>query len=72
MRMRSALRALGAYLSDWKNLLSHSLVGIALVAIPLALPISPKGRLAVFFVIVGLNVLRMRWDKKRKARKAAS
>jgi hypothetical protein len=72
MSIRSALRGLGAYLSDWKNLLTHSLVGIALVVLPLALPLPALGRAGVFLAIVCLNLLRMRWDRRRKAVAAAS
>jgi hypothetical protein len=71
MKIPAFLRGLAAYLSDWKNLLSHALVGIALVAVPLILPLPPAGRIGVFAAIVCLNLLRTRWDKKRKLRKAA-
>jgi hypothetical protein len=72
MRIPSPLRGLAAYLSDWKNLASHAAVGVLLVVIPLALPLPPVGRLGVFFAIVGLNLIRMRLEKARAARKEAA
>ena len=71
MRIPSPLRGLAAYLSDWRNLASHAAVGVLLVVIPLALPLPPAGRLGVFLAIVCLNLLRMRLDRARKARKEA-
>lgn len=65
MKPPRILRGLIAYLSDWKNLLSHSIVGIALVALPLLLPLPPLGRIGVFFAIIALNLLRMRREKRR-------
>jgi len=66
------IRGLATYLSDWKNLLSHALVGLALVVLPLALPLPLLGRLGIFFAIVCLNLVRMSFDKRRKMAKAAS
>jgi hypothetical protein len=71
MKVPAPLRGLAAYLSNWKNLLSHALVGIALVAIPLILPLPAIGRVGVFVAIVVLNLMRMRWDRRRKAAAAA-
>lgn len=71
MRLPTFLRGLVAYLSDWKNLLSHSLVGLALVVLPLALPLPLLGRLGVFVAIIGLNLLRMSLARKRKEARLA-
>jgi len=72
MRFQLLLRGLGRYLSDWKNLLAHGLVGVALVTIPLVLPLPPAGRILVFVLIVALNLLRMKIEKRMAAKKAAA
>ena len=70
--VRKALGGVLAYLSDWRNWLSHGLVGVALIVVPLALPLPPAGRAAAFVGIVALNVLRMRLAKRREAKAAAA
>jgi hypothetical protein len=59
--MRRILNGVKAYLSDWKNLLMHSIVGILIVLIALFAPISPYLRLGFVILVVGFNVLRMRY-----------
>ena len=71
MKIPRLLRGLAAYLSDWKNLLSHALVGVALVALPLVLPLPLIGSLGVFVAIICLNLVRMSLDKRRRLAKAA-
>ena len=71
MKIPRLLRGLAAYLSDWKNLLSHALVGVALVVLPLVLPLPLIGRLGVFVAIICLNLVRMSLDKRRRLAKAA-
>jgi hypothetical protein len=57
-------RGLKAYLTDWKNLVSHGIVGIALVALPALLPLPLHARIAVFVAIIALNALRMKLSKR--------
>ncbi len=59
--MRWILNSVKSYLSDWKNLLMHSIVGILIVIIALFAPISPYLRLGFVILVVGFNVLRMRY-----------
>jgi uncharacterized membrane protein len=63
--------AVWAYLKDWRNLLSHAVVGVALIVIPLALPLPAWGRIVAFVVLVALNSLRMVLSKRKKAAAAA-
>lgn len=72
MKTPKAIKGLIAYLSDWKNLLAHGLVGVALVALPLLLPLPVLGRVGVFVAIVVLNLIRMRFEKRRKIVAAAA
>jgi hypothetical protein len=48
-----------SYLTDWKNLLTHTIVGIVILIIALLAPVSPYIRLSFVAVVVGFNVLRM-------------
>jgi hypothetical protein len=59
--MKWILKGVKTYLSDWKNLLMHSIVGILIVIIALFAPISPYLRLGCVILVVGFNVLRMRY-----------
>ena len=59
--MNKIFNGIKAYLSDWKNLLMHSIVGISIVIIALFAPISPYLRLGFVVVVVGFNVLRMKY-----------
>ncbi|WP_292756723.1 hypothetical protein [Methanobacterium sp.] len=49
------------YLTDWKNILTHSIVGVAILLIALFAPVSPYIRIAFVGVVVAFNVLRMRY-----------
>lgn len=63
--MKKILKAIWNYLKDWKNLLAHSLVGVLILVVAIYLPVTLGYRIAVLVLIVALNILRMRWAKKR-------
>jgi len=67
--MKRILSAILRYLKDWKNLLAHTLVGVAILLIALFLPVKPLYRLLILVAVVALNTLRMRMDAQRKAKK---
>jgi len=62
--MKKVIEAVWNYLKDWKNLLSHSIVGVLIVVVGLTLPIYPVYRIGILFLIVALNIFRMRLTKK--------
>lgn len=62
--LRRIGRSLWRYLRDWKNLLTHSLIGVAIVLVAAFLPVRPVVRIALLAVVVGLNVLRMRLERR--------
>lgn len=68
--MRPFFKAIVDYLKDWKNLLSHSLIGIGLVLVAIFLPVPPLARIGILVLAVTLNVLRMRLEKRNAAGKA--
>jgi hypothetical protein len=55
------------YLKDWKNILAHSIVGVLILAVGLALPIPPVYRIGLLLLIVALNIFRMRLSEKKVA-----
>lgn len=62
----SVVKGVIAYLSDWKNWVAHSLVGVALLCLAIFLPVNPWIRVAILLVVVALNVLRMRFSKRKR------
>jgi len=53
------------YLKDWKNLLSHAIVGVLILVVGLSLPILPIYRIGILVLIIALNVFRMRLSEKK-------
>ncbi len=67
---KKAGKGLAAYLTDWKNLLAHSLLGCLLLLIAIIAPVVWWLKLILIVCLVTLNILRMRWSKARKEKKA--
>lgn len=67
--MKKVLSAIIAYLKDWKNWLVHSIIGITILLVAFFLPVRPVYRILILVVVVGFNVLRMKLEKKRVAKK---
>jgi hypothetical protein len=63
--MKEIFTAVWNYLTDWKNLLSHSIVGILILVVGLALPVQPVYRIGILLLLVTLNIFRMRLSKKK-------
>ena len=53
------------YLKDWKNILSHSIIGVSILLIALYLPIKPIYRISILIVVVIFNVTRMKLAKRK-------
>ena len=60
------LNTIWTYLKDWKNLLSHAIVGVLILVIGLVLPIAPVYRIILLVVVILLNSLRMKFSDKKK------
>lgn len=56
---------LKAYLTDWRNLLGHALLGVFFVVIAVWAPINIWLKLAIIACLITLNVLRMRLKSKK-------
>jgi hypothetical protein len=59
--MNRIVKGLKTYLTDWKNLLTHSIVGVIILLIALFAPVSPYIRIAFVGVVVAFNVIRMKY-----------
>jgi hypothetical protein len=59
--MNRVIQGLKTYLTDWRNLLTHTLVGVAILLIALFAPVSPYIRLAFVAVVIAFNVIRMKY-----------
>jgi hypothetical protein len=59
--MNRVIKGLRAYLTDWKNILTHSIVGVVILLIALFAPVSPYIRIAFVGGVVAFNVIRMRY-----------
>lgn len=55
------------YLKDWRNLLTHTLIGVLILAVAFFMPVKPIYRIVLLLVIVAFNVTRMNLAKKKKA-----
>lgn len=64
--LKKTLNAIWTYLKDWKNLLAHTLVGLLILAIGLALPIKPIYRIILLVMVIVLNTMRMKLSEKNK------
>ena len=56
--------ALKTYLTDWKNLLTHGIVGVILLYCLLFAPIAWYWRIILFIIVIVFNILRMKYTKK--------
>ena len=66
---KTIFSGLKAYLTDWRNLLGHALLGVVFVVIAIWAPINLWLKLAIIVCLITLNVLRMRATSKKKAEK---
>ena len=56
--MKKLIKAIHNYLSDWKNLLVHTLTGIAMLLIIFVIPLPSYVRIIVFLAVVAFNIYR--------------
>lgn len=66
--MHKIFKGLAEYLTNWKNLLVHSLIGVGILAIALFLPVRPIYRIGILLIVIIANILRMRWEKALEKR----
>lgn len=54
------------YLKDWRNWLSHSIVGILILLVAFYLPVNMYWRILFLIIVISINILRMQHSKKNK------
>lgn len=59
--MNRIFTGIKAYLSDWKNWLVHSIVGVVLLLFLLFAPLDSYVRLAVLGIVIVFNIFRMKY-----------
>ena len=64
--MKKTLLVIASYVKDWKNWMSHAVVGLGLLAVALFLPVAWYYRISIFIAIVILNALRMRHERMKQ------
>jgi Flp pilus assembly protein TadB len=60
---------LKAYLTDWRNLLGHALLGVVFVVVAVWAPITLWLKLLIIAALITFNVLRMRNKNQKKSAK---
>jgi len=56
--MKRISQAIYAYVSNWKNLLIHTITGVVMVLVIFVVPLPVYVRIIVFIAVVLFNVLR--------------
>jgi hypothetical protein len=64
--IQSAGKAVGKYVFNLKNFITHGLIGLLILAAMIWLPVKPVHRLLIFILIIIVNLVRMRWEKNKK------
>jgi len=67
--LRRIWQGLKAYLTDWRNLLGHALLGVVFVVVAVWAPITLWVKLVIIAVLITFNVLRMRIKNQKKSAK---
>ena len=69
--LRKMGRGLGKYLTDWRNSLGHSLLGIVFLVLAIWAPVDVWIKLIAIACLITLNVIRMRFKARRAALQVA-
>ena len=59
------IKAIWEYVKDWKNLLTHSLIGVGILLVALVIPVEPIYRIILLVVVVAFNLIRMKLSKQK-------
>jgi uncharacterized membrane protein HdeD (DUF308 family) len=62
------LKYIWTYLKDWKNWLTHSIIGVLILLVAFYLPVKPIYRVIILALVVSFNILRMRLEKAKRSR----
>lgn len=70
--IKSVFIGLKAYLTDWRNLLGHALLGVLFVIVAIWAPINIWLKLGIIAGLIFLNILRMRNKAKTQNEKESA
>lgn len=59
------LKWIWTYLKDWKNILTHSIVGVLILLTAFYLPLPVIYRIGILVLIIIFNIWRMRRERKQ-------
>lgn len=62
--MKKILKGIHNYISDWKNLLVHTITGVVMLLIVFVLPLPSYVRIIIFIAVVIFNIYRGKLAKK--------
>ena len=62
------MHALKMYLTDWKNLLTHGIVGLILLYCLLFAPVAWYWRVILLIIVIVFNIVRMKFSKNKKGK----
>ena len=60
------IEGLKIYLTDWKNLLTHGIVGVILLYCLLFAPVAWDWRVILLIIVIAFNLIRMKYSKSDK------
>lgn len=60
------IEGLKIYLTDWKNLLTHGIVGVILLYCLLFAPVAWYWRVILLIIVIAFNLIRMNYSKSDK------
>lgn len=60
------INALKRYLTDWKNLLTHGIVGVILLYCLLFAPVAWYWRVILLIIVIAFNIARMKYSKNKR------
>lgn len=58
------LDAIWNYLKDWRNLLTHTLIGIGILLVAFFIPVKPIYRVLLLAAVIAFNLVRMNHAKR--------
>ena len=65
--IKKILNSIKVYLTDWRNLLGHALLGIVFLLVAIWAPINIWLKLIIIALLVTFNILRMQFKAKKQA-----
>jgi uncharacterized membrane protein len=64
--LASAGRALKGYLTDWRNLLGHAMLGVLFFILAIWAPVQIWIKLVIIMILITINAVRMRRKTRKK------